>query len=136
MLEEGEDADDLFSLLEEMKQEGLIHNHFGTIHLITAESEARRTGSRERRQPQIANAWCWYVLLPESEELRYQFRKSFDREDGRVFRTLASIVLNERPGRIGEREIGPITEEEGRYITAVNERLRAYLDRKGEEVNG
>jgi len=49
MIRPTEDEADLDSLLEEMKEANLIHNHFGRLHLITPQSEERRKNKRDRK---------------------------------------------------------------------------------------
>jgi len=132
MIRPTEDEADLDSLLEEMKEANLIHNHFGRLHLITPQSEERRKNKKAPR-PKEADPWAWYAWLPESLDFRKKLREEFTKADGEVFRALAAVITNERTPRIGERLAGPITEDEGKYIVAVNERLMAYLKKKDEQ---
>ena len=124
-----ESEDDFFSLLQDMKSDKIVNNHYGRVHLITAESEARRKNNTDRktRKSFKSNPWAWYAWMQGSEEFRQQLRNRFSKEDGRVFQALAKIILLERPPALGERVSGPITEEEGRYITKINQQLEAYL---------
>ena len=123
---------DLDSLLTELTVANKIHNQFGWIHIISPQSEERRKNPKKNSRVEEANPWAWYACLPESVDFRDGIRRTFTKEDGRVFKALAAIIGNERSPRVGTRVVGPITEEEGRYITKVNEALYAYKDRMKE----
>jgi len=122
----GESEEDFDSLLEELRGNGKVHNQYGYIHLITPESEARRQQGTKKNKVEEANPWAWYAWLPESIDFRNDIRKTFTKDDAKVFRALAAIITNERTPRIGTRTVGPITEEEGRYIVKVNEALLTF----------
>jgi hypothetical protein len=126
---DGEEPEDLKTLLDDMKVEGTIHQHYSIIHLITPESEARREAAKMKKEGKVqkANAWAFYALHPDSDDFRQQLRANFTFEDGKVFKALAAILCRERLPRAGERVAGPLTEEEGTYISKVNEGLQAFL---------
>lgn len=129
VLAEDEDEEDFETLIQEMKDDRTIRNQFAIIHLITKDTMERAVESRNNRAARTieANPWVWYAFHPDSAEFRMELRRSFTKEDGRVLKALGTIVLNERRPHVGERTTGPITENEGRYITQVNKQLQAYL---------
>jgi hypothetical protein len=126
--------EDLDSLIDEMKLDGMIRHHYSTIHLVSQDSRERHQESRERGKSKdnIANPWVWYAMLPDSTDFRQQLRQNFTAEDGRVFKALGVILLNERRPRVGERVAGPVTIEEQQYIHEVNELLFAYVSKRKE----
>jgi hypothetical protein len=127
LLRPTEDEADLDSLLRDLKDRKVINNYMGYNHLITPDSEDRRLNGKKRKNDStVANPWAWYAWLPESFNYRTDLRTSFTHEDAKVFRALAAIITNERTPRIGSRVAGPMTEEEGRYITRVNKALQTF----------
>lgn len=121
----GEYEDDVISLLQEMKSKGIINKNRATWHLVTKERLERAALAKEEK-PKEANPWAWYLWSPDSAEFRQALRQQFTYEDGRVFRSLAALLMKERPPRLGERAIGPMTEDEWEYISRINEKIQAF----------
>jgi hypothetical protein len=134
ILQPTEDEADLDALLRDLKERKVINNYMGYNHLITPDSEERRlNGKKRKNDATVANTWAWYAWSSESFSYRTDIRNSFTHDDAKVFRALAAIITNERAPRIGSRDAGPMTEEEGRYITKVNRALQAYMQAMKED---
>ena len=124
---DGEYEMDITDHLQAMAEENKIHKHFDYWHLVTAESENRRLNPRRRTtKNKTANPWVWYLMLPDNANFRRDIQRKIRPDLIEVWEAINSLYLNKRGFIVGERIAGPMTEEEGRYIAMINERLNTF----------